>query len=219
MVGCFILFYVLHENVVFQKYLVFAFCVCLCRGSPEADLLTTLKAEQIPLNAQVLSGPPLVEYLQKSQKLFEVSATPTKRDFQHRLMDLMFVDQNRNPPVDEADDNWDDIPESFDARVQWHNCSSLFYIRDQANCGSCWAVSSAAAMSDRICIASHGAKQVQINDFVLLSDQDMLACCSWCGYGCEGGWPLKAWEYFADEGVVTGGNYRKKVIIICFHYL
>ncbi|PIO70987.1 papain family cysteine protease, partial [Teladorsagia circumcincta] len=27
---------------------------------------------------------------------------------------------------------------------------------------------------------------------------------------CQGGWPIKAWQYFASEGIVTGGNYRKK---------
>ncbi|KAK6024385.1 hypothetical protein OSTOST_09801, partial [Ostertagia ostertagi] len=43
--------------------------------------------------------------------------------------------------------------------------------------GSCWAVSSAAAMSDRICIASKGAKQV------LISAQDAVSCCTWCGDG------------------------------------
>ncbi|PIO71833.1 hypothetical protein TELCIR_06256, partial [Teladorsagia circumcincta] len=156
----------LHENIVFQKFFVFALCVWLCRGSSEADLLTALKAERIPLDAQVMSGPPLVEYLQKNQKFFKVATAPTKRDFQHRVMDLMFIDQNSNPVVDEAGDNGDDIPESYDARVQWHNCSSLFYIRDQANCGSCWAVSSAAAMSDRICIASKGVKQVHTDDLI-----------------------------------------------------
>ncbi|KAK6024387.1 papain family cysteine protease, partial [Ostertagia ostertagi] len=93
---------------------------------------------------------------------------------------------------------------SFDARVQWANCSSVFHIRDQANCGSCWAVSSASAMSDRVCIATQGAKQV------LISDQDIVSCCTWCGYGCQGGWSIRAWYYFAEQGVVTGGNYNTK---------
>ncbi|PIO71036.1 papain family cysteine protease, partial [Teladorsagia circumcincta] len=93
---------------------------------------------------------------------------------------------------------------SFDARVQWANCSSLFYIRDQANCGSCWAVSTAAAMSDRICIASKGAKQV------LISAQDIVSCCHECGYGCDGGWPIRAWQYGVEEGVVTGGHFGRK---------
>ncbi|PIO68318.1 papain family cysteine protease [Teladorsagia circumcincta] len=173
-----------------MKLLVFAFCIYLSRA-------------EIPLEAQVLSGEPLVEYLKQNQKLFEVGSTPTP-GFKSKLMDLRFVNQNRQPVVEDEEEDNGEIPESYDARVEWANCSSLFYIRDQANCGSCWAVSSAAAMSDRICIASKGVKQV------LISAQDLVSCCSYCGYGCDGGWPIKAWQFFAREGVVTGGNYGRQ---------
>jgi cathepsin B len=30
------------------------------------------------------------------------------------------------------------IPEQFDARTAWPNCSSISQIREQGNCGSCW---------------------------------------------------------------------------------
>ncbi|KAE9418660.1 hypothetical protein Angca_010212, partial [Angiostrongylus cantonensis] len=93
---------------------------------------------------------------------------------------------------------------SFDARTQWPHCPSLSYIRDQSDCGSCWAISSAEAMSDRVCIASHGNKHVE------LSADDILSCCTDCGDGCDGGYLLKAWKYFASTGVVTGGRYGTK---------
>uniref|UniRef100_A0A0K0CX24 Pept_C1 domain-containing protein n=1 Tax=Angiostrongylus cantonensis TaxID=6313 RepID=A0A0K0CX24_ANGCA len=70
--------------------------------------------------------------------------------------------------------------------------------------GSCWAISSAEAMSDRVCIASHGNKHVE------LSADDILSCCTDCGDGCDGGYLLKAWKYFASTGVVTGGRYGTK---------
>ena len=31
-----------------------------------------------------------------------------------------------------------DIPESFDAREKWPQCTSIGEIRDQGSCGSCW---------------------------------------------------------------------------------
>ena len=43
----------------------------------------------------------------------------------------------------------DDIPDEFDSRVQWPNCPTIQEIRDQGNCGSCWAISAVEAMSDR----------------------------------------------------------------------
>lgn len=52
----------------------------------------------------------------------------------------------------------DDIPDNFDSREAWPKCESIKEIRDQANCGSCWAFGAAEAMSDRICIASNQTK-------------------------------------------------------------
>lgn len=52
------------------------------------------------------------------------------------------------------DDVQNDLPDTFDPRTQWPGCDSLKEIRDQANCGSCWAFGAAEAMSDRWCISS-----------------------------------------------------------------
>jgi cathepsin B len=46
----------------------------------------------------------------------------------------------------------EDVPDEFDARKQWPNCPTISEIRDQSNCGSCWAFGAVEAMSDRICI-------------------------------------------------------------------
>lgn len=36
------------------------------------------------------------------------------------------------------------------------------------------------------------------------------ACCDECGFGCDGGFPQSAWEYYKEVGLVTGGNYNTK---------
>ncbi len=41
------------------------------------------------------------------------------------------------------------VPPNFDSREQWPNCPTLQEVRDQGNCGSCWAISAVEAMSDR----------------------------------------------------------------------
>jgi len=57
--------------------------------------------------------------------------------------------------LDFVDDVAANIPDNFDSREAWPKCDSIKDIRDQANCGSCWAFGAVEAMSDRICIASN----------------------------------------------------------------
>ena len=39
---------------------------------------------------------------------------------------------------------------------------------------------------------------------ISLSVNDLLACCGFmCGDGCDGGYPIYAWRYFVQSGVVT----------------
>jgi len=97
-----------------------------------------------------------------------------------------------------------DVPAEFDARTQWPNCPTIGEIRDQSNCGSCWAMGAVEAMSDRICIASKG------NDRPHISANDLMSCCRGCGMGCEGGFPTAAWNYWVKTGLVTGGTYVTK---------
>ena len=55
---------------------------------------------------------------------------------------------------------------SFDSRTNWPNCP--IYIMDQGQCGSCYAVSTTTAMSDRLCIATGNS--------VYASPQSMVTC-------------------------------------------
>lgn len=98
-----------------------------------------------------------------------------------------------------------DIPNHFDAREEWPECPNIGNIRDQANCGSCWAFASTEAFNDRLCISTGGDFQA------MLSTQDTLGCCDvlTCeSFGCNGGLPSRAWEFFTNKGVVTGGLYN-----------
>ncbi len=97
-----------------------------------------------------------------------------------------------------------DLPDNFDLREKWPQCESLKEVRDQSTCGSCWAFGAAEAMSDRVCIASNGSLQTRI------STENLLACCSSCGDGCNGGWPAQAWEYWRNHGLPTGGLHADK---------
>lgn len=105
-----------------------------------------------------------------------------------------------------------DLPEDFDWRTdsRAEGCPSVMEIRDQADCGSCWAFGSVEAMSDRRCIASGG------KDTTHLSAQEMTSCCHLGDMGCNGGVPSTAYTYYATSGVVDGGNYGDKSM--CYSY-
>ncbi|XKL62020.1 hypothetical protein PGB90_001853 [Kerria lacca] len=93
------------------------------------------------------------------------------------------------------------LPTNFDARKKWYFCNSISKIRDQGSCGSCWAIAVASTITDRICIHSKG------NIKTYISEEDLLACCTECGSGCNGGNPVKAWKYWKKYGIVTGSDY------------
>lgn len=93
------------------------------------------------------------------------------------------------------------IPSNFSSMEKWPKCTSIGEIRDQANCGSCWAFGAAEAITDRVCV---GSNQTTNNRY---SMENILTCCGTCGYGCGGGYPIQAWRYWVNTGVVTGdGN-------------
>jgi cathepsin B len=82
------------------------------------------------------------------------------------------------------------IPESFDSRTQWPKC--IHPIRDQGNCGSCWAFGATEALSDRFCI--------QKGIDVVLSPQWLLDC-DYTDAGCDGGTLDRVWQYLNFLGV------------------
>jgi cathepsin B len=84
------------------------------------------------------------------------------------------------------------LPDSFDARTKFASCKQD--IRDQAHCGSCWAVAAAETLSDNLCIAGQGD--------VKLSAQDLVSCDT-ADHGCHGGTLPSAWKYLVSSGLVS----------------
>jgi len=97
------------------------------------------------------------------------------------------------------------IPTEFDVRTNWPECSAVTgLVRDQSDCGSCWAFGSTEAFNDRHCIATGDATTI-------LSPEDTVSCCSGpkCAFsmGCNGGQPSGAWKWFTSTGVSSGGDW------------
>mmetsp|Transcript_68501 Transcript_68501/g.135377 ORF Transcript_68501/g.135377 Transcript_68501/m.135377 type:complete len:432 (+) Transcript_68501:74-1369(+) len=93
------------------------------------------------------------------------------------------------------------IPESFDSAANWPQCAKIIGdIRDQSNCGCCWAFGAAEAASDRMCIASNASMMLP------LSAEDVCFCAS--DDGCDGGDINTPWDYIKESGAVSGGQYK-----------
>jgi cathepsin B len=107
-----------------------------------------------------------------------------------------------------------DFPVNFDSREAWPECASVInHVRDQANCGSCWAHGTTEALNDRMCIATGGSFTK------LLSVADTTACCngSACySFGCNGGQVGTPWAWFKQTGVVSGGDFGDNAL--CYDY-
>jgi len=86
------------------------------------------------------------------------------------------------------------LPVSFDSRKQWPGC--IHPVRNQAQCGSCWAFGATESFSDRLCIATNNKTNI------ILSPQWVVSCDT-TDYGCQGGYLQNAWEFMASTGVVT----------------
>lgn len=86
------------------------------------------------------------------------------------------------------------LPDNFDGRQAFGNC--IHPVRDQQQCGSCWAFSASEVLSDRFCIASKGQTDV------VLSPQTLVSCDS-SNMGCQGGYLDKAWEFMVNNGIAS----------------
>ena len=87
------------------------------------------------------------------------------------------------------------LPDSFDWRDR-DGANFVSPIRNQEQCGSCYAFASMAMMESRLRILTNNSLQV------VLSPQDVVGCSKY-SQGCEGGFPyLIAGKYAQDFGAV-----------------
>lgn len=173
----------------------FIVCAMFAAATPTPHMLSpALK----PLSDEMIDHINKMNTTWKAGKNFDQDVSLS---FIKGLLGVALDSNNYGLPPKEHEEIPTDLPESFDARDKWPECSSISLIRDQAECGSCWAFGAVGAISDRICIHTNGKVQVNI------SAEDLVACCGGCGYGCRGGYPPAAWDYYKKDGIVTGGLY------------
>uniref|UniRef100_A0A182DW06 Ficin isoform A n=1 Tax=Ficus carica TaxID=3494 RepID=A0A182DW06_FICCA len=89
------------------------------------------------------------------------------------------------------------LPETVD----WRSKGAVNPIRNQGQCGSCWAFSAVAAVES--------INKIVTGQLLSLSEQQLLDCAqSYKNLGCQGGWVNKAFEYIIqNRGITSQSNY------------
>jgi len=78
--------------------------------------------------------------------------------------------------------------EALPTSVDWRTSGAVTPVKNQAQCGACWAFSATGAMESASFIAGKGLPS--------LSEQQLIDCSGAFGnYGCNGGWPSSSFLY------------------------
>jgi C1A family cysteine protease len=101
-----------------------------------------------------------------------------------------------------SDVNLGSVPEfaTLDDEVDWVKNGAVNPIKNQGQCGSCWAFSTVGTLES--------AYQIAAGKLYSFAEQQLVDC-DRNNDGCSGGWPHTAYDrYYSNTGVCSESSYR-----------
>ena len=161
----------------------------------------------------------LAQYMRLDAFIEEVNAPGS--DYTHtaahnKFSDFTVEEFNKLMTLKDVDDKMPVATETYVAKevnAVNPNCSSLDNcdyrngacttpVKDQGQCGSCWAFSATESVESAQCLAGNG--------LAVLSPQQLVDCATvtqWGNQGCSGGWYYYAWDYLKVNGQMSNADY------------
>ena len=87
--------------------------------------------------------------------------------------------------------------------VDWTASCDVSPVKDQGQCGSCWAFSSTGALESAYHMSLNKGCSAPVTQF---SEQQLVDCVKSC-FGCGGGWPGHSFYYYESHGAYYEQNY------------
>ena len=96
---------------------------------------------------------------------------------------------------------WTELDDSnLSGSVDWRSKGAVNPVKNQGNCGSCWAFSATAVME--------GHHQIASGKLVSLSEQELIDCSKGYGNGCHGGNENDALKWLTTHGQALSSDYK-----------
>jgi len=89
--------------------------------------------------------------------------------------------------------------EELAASVNWVTAGAVTPVKDQGQCGSCWAFSTTGS--------TEGAWQIGSGNLVSVSEQQLVDCATSTSHGCQGGSMAGAIQYESGTAMATEASY------------